>query len=171
MVWIPFYKVYWGFFLKKHLAESQKPAFLQKLRGQYGDTSGRLERPIERVRKAKNPRDDEDDEPIYVDEESNEVISKEDYKALVKGDPQNEEASAAGKATESEDKTQSLAESSKAQSNLTEIGGQKKRKQVKVIGEENKAESEEAAKEPLPKPSAPRKPKKAKKIKLSFDEE
>lgn len=159
-------------FLKQNLfIDSQEPAFLQKLRGQYGDTSGRLERPIERVRKAKNPKDDEDDEPVYVDEESNEVISKEDYKALVKGDPQSEEASAAGKAAESEDKTQSSAESSKAQSNLTEIGGQKKRKQVKVIGEETKPESEPAAEEPLAKASASRKPKKAKKIKLSFDEE
>ena len=54
------------------------------------------------------------------------------------------------------------------QSNLTEVGRQRKRKQAKVVGEEeNKAEPEETPKAT----EKPRKSKKGKKIKLSFDEE
>lgn len=171
MVPSPFSISLFGVFLTYFLAEAQEPAFLQKLRGQYGDTSGRLERPQERARKPKN-KDDDDDEPVYVDEESNEVISKEDYKALVEGDPSNENEEGTSTTGKNESKTQSSVEAgNKTQSNLTEIGGQKKRKQVKVVGEESKTEAEAPAEESVPKTSAPRKPKKAKKIKLSFDEE
>lgn len=158
-------------------AEAKEPAFLQKLRGQYGTTSGRLERPAARPRKLKDGKDDDDDEPVYVDEESNEVISKEEYQALVgdsatekEGEATLKEPSTAG----GEDKTHTLKESTTAkQSNLTEVGGQRKRKQAKVVGEDKpeveqtKPENEEAQ----PKAPASRKPKKAKKIKLSFDEE
>lgn len=127
-----------------------------------------------RPRKAKDPKDEEDDEPIYVDEESNEVISKEEYKALVKGDgPEDDPVDKDASTADDQDKLkpQSGTATSK-QSNLTEIGGQKKRKQVKVVGEDSKPESEETQpKEAQPKTAATRKPKKAKKIKLSFDEE
>lgn len=107
-----------------------------------------------------------------MDEESNEVISKEEYKALVKSDePKGDGDSSLAKDsstadTQDEPKPQSETTTSK-QSNLTEIGGQKKRKQAKVVGEDSKPEPDETQ----PKASATRKPKKAKKIKLSFDEE
>jgi hypothetical protein len=125
-----------------------------------------------RPRKAKN-NDDDDDAPVYVDEESNEVITKEDYQALIGGTPsQNQDATSKDQAAEGEDKTQPPKEPTAKQSNLTEVGGQKKRKQAKVVGED-KPDAEEAKPEPEEKPNAPvsRKPKKAKKIKLSFDEE
>ncbi|KAJ5122521.1 hypothetical protein N7526_009458 [Penicillium atrosanguineum] len=80
-----------------------------------------------RPRKAKNP-DDDDDAPVYVDEESNEVISKEDYQAL------------------------------------------KKRKQAKAVGDDKLEEEAKPTSEEKSKASV-RKPKKGKKIKLSFDEE
>lgn len=51
---------------------------------------------------------------------------------------------------------------------MAEIGGQKKRKQAKVVGEETEGEKEEEAREhaaPKSKPKA-----KKKKIKLSFEE-
>ncbi|CAI7574734.1 unnamed protein product [Penicillium bialowiezense] len=143
--------------------DAKQPAFLQKLRGEYGDNSGRLERPAIRATRLKVNKDDDDDEPIYVDEESNEVISKEEYKTLV-GESKSKEEDKDGQATDKDgDETKPQTEANK-QSNLTEVGGQKKRKQAKVVGEE-KAEVEEQ-----PKPTA-KKPKKAKKIKLSFDEE
>lgn len=134
--------------------------------------SGRLERPVERARKPRNPKDDDDNAPVYVDEESNEVISREEYKALVEGDaPKQEENEVSSKGpvtAEGEGKTQSRGESTATkQSNLTEIGGQKKRKQVKVVGEEDKPETEEERS----KAPVSRKPKKARKIKLSFDQE
>lgn len=126
-----------------------------------------------RPRKAKD--NDEDDAPVYVDEESNEVISKEDYQALVGESASQQDGASTDQAVESEDKTRPPKEPTAKQSNLTEVGGQKKRKQAKVVGED-KPEAElakELAKESEEKPEAPapRKPKKAKKIKLSFDEE
>lgn len=52
---------------------------------------------------------------------------------------------------------------------IADIGGQKKRKQAKVVGEDNRAEETE---EPARKDPGSKKPKqKKKKIKLSFDEE
>ncbi|KAK5806367.1 hypothetical protein VI817_000625 [Penicillium citrinum] len=155
------------------ISEANEPAFLQKLRGQYGDNSGRLERPAARPLKAKDKRDEEEDEPVYVDEESNEVISKEEYKALVGGDDTKQsdidQATKDSSTADNQDESTSQPEPTSAkQSNLTEVGGQKKRKQAKVVGEDTKPEPDE----PLPaKASTTRKPKKAKKIKLSFDEE
>ena len=141
---------------------------MQKLRGQYGDSTGRLERPALRPTRLKVNNDDDDDEPTYLDEESNEVISKEEYKALVgeSGSKGEGEAgdSAKDKSTGDEDKSQTEGSTSK-QNNLTEVGGQRKRKKAKVVGED-KAEAEED----LPK-AASKKSKKPKKIKLSFDEE
>lgn len=153
------------------IPEANEPAFLQKLRGHYGSSSGRLERPSARPRKAKDSKDEEEDEPVYVDEESNEVISKEEYKALVQGDEPKEngddQSTKDPSTAENQGEPKSQSESTGAkQSNLTEIGGQKKRKQVKVVGEDN-PEPEEIQ----PKAPAARKSKKAKKIKLSFDEE
>ncbi|KAJ5160204.1 uncharacterized protein N7482_007208 [Penicillium canariense] len=157
--------------------EAKEPAFLQKLRGHYGDTSGRLERPSARPRKLKDKNEEDDDAPVYVDEESNEVISKAEYEALIGGDTDKKDGETAkDKATaDGEDQAQSLTETTSAkQSNLTEVGGQKKRKQIKVVGED-KAEEQSGEKPETdaaqPVAPAPRKSKKAKKIKLSFDEE
>ncbi|KAJ5802762.1 uncharacterized protein N7503_005212 [Penicillium pulvis] len=151
----------------KFAYEAQEPAFLQRLRGQYGgDTSGRLERPAARNKKLRDPKDDEEDEPVYVDEESNEVITKEEYKALVEPSKDHETNTEDSSTTEGHKKP---AEPIAKQSNLTEVGGQRKRKQAKVVGEENKAESEAPVVQE--KQDKPKKSKKAKKIKLSFDEE
>ncbi|KAJ9488023.1 hypothetical protein VN97_g5280 [Penicillium thymicola] len=148
--------------------DAKQPAFLQKLRGQHGDNTGRLERPALRPTRLKVNKDDDDDEPTYIDEESNEVISKEEYKVLVgENSPKGEgEAgdSAKDKSTGDQDKSQAELSTSK-QNNLTEVGGQRKRKQAKVVGED-KAEVEEVQ----PKATS-KKSKKSKKIKLSFDEE
>lgn len=161
------------------LSEAKEPAFLQKLRGQYGNNSGRLERPAARPRKLKDNKDDDDDEPVYIDEESNEVISKEEYRALAGGPTAEKEGEATLKdqsTNESEDKTHTQKEPTTAkQINLTEVGGPRKRKQAKVVGED-KPEGEQTrpgndSDEAQPKAPASRKPKKTKKIKLSFDEE
>lgn len=148
--------------------DAKQPAFLQKLRGQYGDNTGRLERPALRPTRLKVNKDDDDDEPTYIDEESNEVISKEEYKELVgENSPKGEgeaDNSAKDNSTGDQDKSQTELSTSK-QNNLTEVGGQRKRKQAKVVCE-GKAEAEEVQ----PKATV-KKSKKPKKIKLSFDEE
>ncbi|KAE8356717.1 hypothetical protein BDV28DRAFT_126446 [Aspergillus coremiiformis] len=164
-------------FKSKNLAyEAKEPAFLQRLRNQYGGTSGRLERPIARPRRQKDDHGD-DDEPTYVDEESNEVISKEEYEALLR--ESNKEAEDTEKdAPDQEQVTPQDNQEGKASAekgtpiskqNMAEIGGPKKRKQAKVIsGDEPPAEKEETTQTD----TGSRKPKqKKKKIKLSFDEE
>ena len=159
--------------------DANEPAFIQRLKGQFGNSTGRLERPIERPRKPKN--DDDDDEPTYVDEESHEVISKEEYKSLVResnhkedDDPTKEagDKEQAAHGSDEKDNTNAGKDAPATKQKLAEIGGPKKRKQAKVIGEENKAPDDpEVEKEQQEAPTT-RKPKqKKKKIKLSFDEE
>ena len=64
-------------------AESNEPAFLRKLRGEHGgDGSGRHERPLARPRK-QTTDGDEDDQPTYVMENSQDTMSKEEYEALM----------------------------------------------------------------------------------------
>lgn len=93
----------------------------------------------------------------------------------MQGEPPNEDedTSTIGKSADSDKTYPSAKAHTKTQSNLTEVGGQKKRKQVKVVGDDarEKAETDTAVEDAKPKQSASRKPKKAKKIKLSFDEE
>ncbi|PYI17631.1 hypothetical protein BO86DRAFT_337918 [Aspergillus japonicus CBS 114.51] len=165
-------------FKSKDLAyEAKEPAFLQRLRNQYGDNSGRLERPVARPRK---PREEHDDDgPTYVDEESNDIISKEEYEALVRGDKPakaddqtdkdlKDENKSAGQPGEGS-KSDTGAETSSSKQNIAEIGGPRKRKQAKVIGEDAPAaESEDTKKKDS---SGVRKAKQKKKIKLSFDNE
>ncbi|GKZ23324.1 hypothetical protein AbraIFM66951_011717 [Aspergillus brasiliensis] len=158
-------------FKSKDLAyEAKEPAFLQRLKNQYGNTSGRLERPIARPRK---PRDDNDDDgPTYVDEESNEIISKEEYEALVRGednkDTENSNEDTKELGTGEEGKSNTQAEASVSKQNVAEIGGPRKRKQAKVVGEDNSTEETEKVQKKEP---SSRKPKQKKKIKLSFDDD
>ncbi|KAL4887295.1 hypothetical protein BJY04DRAFT_175568 [Aspergillus karnatakaensis] len=159
-------------FNAKNLAyDAKEPAFLQRLKGHYGSTSGGLERPISQ--RPRRPRDDnEDDGPTYVDAESNEVISKEDYEALVQGDSENqaekpENGTKDQEAGAEEEGKKTKTEGATSKQTLAEIGGPRKRKQVKVVGED----SQDAEVEGWPKDPRPQKPKqKKKKIKLSFEE-
>ncbi|RAL14554.1 DUF4604 domain-containing protein [Aspergillus homomorphus CBS 101889] len=161
-------------FKSKDLAyEAKEPAFLQRLRNQYGDNSGRLERPVARPRK---PREEHDDDgPTYVDEESNDIISKEEYEALVRGDkptedddrPDQNQDKVTGPISEGS-KPATESEASASKQNIAEIGGPRKRKQAKVVGEDAPAAESEDTKK---RDSGARKPKQKKKIKLSFDDD
>ncbi|KAL5363362.1 hypothetical protein BJX96DRAFT_118051 [Aspergillus floccosus] len=163
-------------FKAKNLSyDAKEPAFLQRLRNQYGNNTGRLERPMTRPRKPKDANVD-DDEPTYVDEETNEVISKEEYEALVRASDQSEEKPKEGPAEDGESpsrvnkdgKPTTEKEAPVSKQAIAEIGGPKKRKQAKVVGDDHPTEESED----LPRKDAgSRKPKQKKKIKLSFDEE
>ncbi|OKL58030.1 hypothetical protein UA08_06581 [Talaromyces atroroseus] len=151
--------------------ERNEPAFLRKLRGQYGDGDSR--RPTHRPRKAKE--NDDEDAPVYVDEETNEALSKEDYESLLNGTEAKGETAGHG-AEEGKESTNPAAKSAeqvsneeaKTQQNLAEIGtAQKKRRKAKVIHDEEVAEDESRHKV---NPAAPKPSAKRKKIKLSFDE-
>ncbi|KAI9375247.1 hypothetical protein BJX61DRAFT_182354 [Aspergillus egyptiacus] len=156
-------------FNAKNLAyDAKEPAFLQRLKGQYGNSSGGLERPISQ--RPRRLRDDDDDGPTYVDAESNEVISKEDYEAMVKcGDDQAKEPKRDAKDQEQTSAHDGIdPKEGSSRQNLAEIGGHRKRKQAKVVADE----VQEAEEDPRAKDREPsRKPKqKKKKIKLSFEE-
>lgn len=111
------------------------------------------------------------------------MISKEDYEALVResnqkentqttGDPDEKEKTAPS--TETGGEANAEKEPPTAKQNLAEIGGPRKRKQAKVVGEDNGPDNKQEPAEPAQPAdgTASQKPKqkKKKKIKLSFDE-
>ncbi|EEH50823.1 uncharacterized protein PADG_06902 [Paracoccidioides brasiliensis Pb18] len=164
-------------FNAKHLTyDKREPAFLRKLRSEYDNGSCvRNNRPKPFPTKKRDA--DDDDAPTYVDEDSNEVISKEEYEALVRRNDDNkivensrnnrEDASDQAKSPQVETNGEAPVEPqgsmTKQKQQVVEIGGTKKRKQGKVIGQE-------ATGEDAKKPQALRKPKQKKKIKLSFND-
>ncbi|KAI9698708.1 MAG: hypothetical protein M1836_003818 [Candelina mexicana] len=124
--------------------DMKEPSFLRKLKGEYGaGDSHRHERPTARPRKQQTGEDD--DGPTYVDEESNETISKSQYDALV-GKPATDvsenEVKAGPETIESphvrkaENGTAGELKSATLGRNVVEIGNRRKRKAAKVIIED-----------------------------------
>ena len=105
------------------------------------------------------------------------MISKEEYNALVHGTDQKE---GPGAQDPEQDKPASGADADETNAdkqpptstqNLAEIGGPKKRKQVKVIAEDSLLEAEEPKDDNSHKSKTKKKSEKKKKIKLSFDDQ
>ena len=165
--------------------ESKEPNFLRKLKSEFGSHSDRHERPIARPRK---PRDtDEDDGPTYVDEDSHEVVSKTEYEAMLHaGDrarPSVDDrvdgcvtigSNGQADPTEGPGKVKALKKEA-----VAAIGGSAKRRIARVVGEEdNSYESSKDAvtqgkeKKDVENPNSKKKSaKRARKIKLAFEEE
>lgn len=152
------------------------------MRGESGGVdSVRQERFSQRPRKPKNKDDEDDDAPTYVDEETNDTITREDYEELLKGSEDKPETTGAEgdaetgsgeskEASANSAQANNTADAPKVQEKMAEIGGQKRKKQARVIGGD---EDEVAAEDEAPRKdsSTSRKPKaKKKKVKLSFDE-
>lgn len=143
--------------------EKNEPAFLRKLRGEHGSDRSNFQA-------ARPKRDmlanDEDDGPTMVDEEGASV-SKEDYEAMIEGKERAARSDEVDleqpKENESSKDGESKQEAPAEKQQVVEVGAAKKRKQVKVVGEE--AEGEDPVEE---KEKPAKKPKK--KVKLSFDE-
>ena len=161
-----------------NVLESREPGFLRKLKSEYGGgNSARHERPLARPRKAKIDEND-DEEPTYVDEESHDTLSRQQYEAMLqskdgmikKGDTAtdpgviDEESTVPSKTT-----TSSLGEVAPPKMELVAaIGTTGKRRIGKVVGESVAADETRVGETT---PVGPKKPaKKAKKIKLSFDD-
>lgn len=165
-------------FKAKNLSyDAKEPAFLRKLKGEVSGTdSDRHDRPF--VRPKREKQEDEDDGPTYVLEDSNMALSKSEYEALLAGKTLSKESGIQNAdADEKEGLSTTIAlpvdNSSNqkgdlsAKQRLTEIGkGLKKRKAVKVIGEDDNVDVKVRDSKPIGKPK-----KKAKIIKLSFDED
>jgi hypothetical protein len=142
--------------------DAAQPAFLQRLRGQIaGDESARREPAVTRNKKL--VRDDEDDAPTYVLEDTNESLTKAEYEALVAGKGTTPDE--CSKASETKDQEPVPQPKDK----LVEVGkASKKRKAVKVIGadEEGARDAFQFDAKIIKKPK-----KKSKPVKLSFGDQ
>lgn len=142
------------------------PPFLQRLhaqKGGHGDAD-RHERAIARPKKARD--ENEDDGPTMIDE-TGETLSKDEYEKLTAA-AVVEESSGVG-ALEAEARPgETEPSSAKADVKVTDGVASKKRKAVKVIGETD----EPAAEDGPTAPKTARKPKKkAKAVKLAFNDD
>ncbi|OBT90635.1 hypothetical protein VE02_00546 [Pseudogymnoascus sp. 03VT05] len=142
--------------------DSSLPPFLQRLRAE--NTGGSTAAP--RPKRAPNPDADEEDEPVYVDEEGAALDDDELHSLGVtkKGAKKGEEAAEGAKpeAVEPERKEKKIAA----------IGAARKRKVGKVVGasEEEEGKGSDAAAVAPGKDKPPQK-KKVKKVKLSFGDD
>lgn len=173
--------------------EKQEPAFLRRLRGEHSASDGRQNIQFARPKKDRLKPADDDDEPTIVGEDG-EVVGKEEFQRLVKGNV-DDGGEARGKDSEvgegevvrtEEDLEKERAGNKKEErerQKVAEVGGPRKRKAVKVVGGEGAGDVEDTKVIDQPtngkdggfpgvnlgKPKS--KPdKKAKKVKLSFDE-
>ena len=157
--------------------ESKEPVFLRKLRNEHGGgNSDRHERTLARPRKQKNCEDD-DDEPIYIDEQSNDTLTKAQYEAILKNEEHVNSKEKHSEALISNDDgaviddvaKDVVVDPSSKKALIAAIGGTGKRRIAKVIGEDGQDQN---GKECLQEASVEKRSmKKLKKIKLSFDDE
>jgi hypothetical protein len=140
---------------------------------QGGGDSHRHETPLARPKRDKDG--DRDDEPTYVDEESNNIISKAEYAALLsnveRGGPKVELQITDSDAHSHSEKTKAAEREdiSISKETIVGIGERKKRKAGKMIGVESQSvESKGTDKPKIGETKARNKPNKAKKVKLSF---
>jgi hypothetical protein len=144
--------------------EKNEPAFLRKLRGEHGSDRNNFQAARPKRNRLAN---DDDDGPTMVDEEGASV-SKEDYEAMFDGKgsaaKSNEAVIEDAKGEESAKDGEKTQEPPAEKQKVVEVGAARKRKQVKVIGEE--IGGDDGA--DLKKGKTTKKPKK--KVKLSFDE-
>ena len=152
--------------------ESTLPPFLQKLHAQkagFGDAD-RHERPIARPKRAKEH--DEEDEPTVVDE-SGETVTKADLKKMTASEDNEDTVATKNVEVESTDAAQT--NSSKVEQKVTDGTAARKRKAVKIVGEEATEAGDSGVANGDQEPSSAKPAKKAKKkakpIKLAFDED
>ncbi|KAK0928309.1 hypothetical protein LTR29_017402 [Friedmanniomyces endolithicus] len=155
--------------------DTSLPPFLQRLHDQKagrGDTD-RHERPLARPMRAKDPNDD--DGPTVVDE-SGETVSKAEYEKLTAADAENADATAGGPGdgeTKGDDPAVVMSGALPAvdgkKGGVATTSGlvTKKRKAAKIVGD---ADGETATKVASEKEAVAKPKKKAKLIKLAFDD-
>ncbi|GAB7347248.1 hypothetical protein MBLNU459_g3344t1 [Dothideomycetes sp. NU459] len=157
---------------------SNEPAFLRRLRAQNSGHDDRHERPVARPQRLQ--KDAEDDEPTYVVEGSDEILTRAEYEALAApgkpvaddgdvaggtGKLEGDEPRASGALPDVEEGDE--AEAERRRKRVVEAGaGSKKRKVAKVVGESvgSDGEGEET------KSVSKKVKKKGNPIKLSFDD-
>jgi hypothetical protein len=128
--------------------DTSLPPFLQRLHNSSTSNSasldGRHERAIGRPKRARDADADAEDEPVFVDEETGEVVSAEEFKALgAGGEGEQMERSGIEKEVAEEDKKGETTKEKDKQS--ATIGASRKRKAAKVVGADGSEEDTKAA--------------------------
>lgn len=164
--------------------EKQEPAFLRRLRGEVGGDRHNVQ--FARPKKDRLNTGDDDDGPIMVDE-SGVTIDKEDYEAMVaKGAAKGGSDGADGDRGVVVENEQVIedgrVEQQPEKQKVAVIGGPRKRKAIKVVGEdledtevikgklEARGIAESKADKLVTAKAKPVKTMKAKKVKLSFED-
>jgi hypothetical protein len=160
--------------------EAAEPAFLRLLRNQSRSGVEDPDRQINPVARPKKQisKGDDDDGPVYVVEGSDVQVSKDDIDALVNekgGQVDGAQDSGTTKPpgelamARSSDLAQHAEESNRAKQKVADVGIlAKKRKAAKIIGNDDD-DSEPLLSAPAPKSKKPK--KKAKPVKLSFNDD
>ncbi|KAG0648926.1 hypothetical protein D0Z07_4792 [Hyphodiscus hymeniophilus] len=156
------------------------PPFLQRLQENNSSRDGRNGFQSARPKKARNPEDEVEDEPVYFDEESGETLSKREWEEKEKAE-EGDDGGEHGKEGEEQGRGHEEKKAGEKES-IAAIGGSKKRKAGKVIGA-NDEDGDEKVKEVIAgdinrvKKDEAKKgegkivKKKGKKVKLSFGDE
>lgn len=146
--------------------DASLPPFLQRLRAENTGSSTAAPRP----KRAPNPDADEEDEPVYVDEEGGALDDAElcSLGVTKKGGEKGEEAT-------EDAKPEAAKEFERKKEKIATIGGARKRKVARVIGaqdEEEEKGGDTAVVVPMKDKQAPaKKKKKVNKVKLSFGDD
>ncbi|KAL8835634.1 MAG: hypothetical protein Q9170_003251 [Blastenia crenularia] len=167
--------------------DSNEPAFLKKLKKEYGGAdSARHQRPLARPRKQRNADKEHDDEPIYVHETNpHETISKTEYDALlnvqitedydgllgVEEEPKGRDVASLdhAKLSSGSQFTKSPRQDVQSDQRMAVIGAVSKKRSAKVIRDNASADEDQTATESIER-AAKQGVKKAKKQKLSFQD-
>ncbi|KAL8763222.1 MAG: hypothetical protein Q9184_000940 [Pyrenodesmia sp. 2 TL-2023] len=122
--------------------ESNEPAFLRKLKGEYGGTDpARHHRPLARPKKVVHTDEENDNDPVYVKEtDPHEPMSKADYDALLKAATTNQSPAnkaQPGETTNGPDEIAPPPEPTPERpvSQYVVIGAASKKRSVKIVGE------------------------------------
>lgn len=156
--------------------ELKEPTFLRKLR-QNNTTAdpSRHERPINRPRRQR--ADDEDDGPTYVDEESNDVITKAEYEALIQQNVPTDQVVERSKgdghdASNANNKRLNEEEADiAAKENFASVGASKKKRKAIAIRNDESDVAIRNTTETSTTGSTSAKRKIKKKVKLSFNDD
>lgn len=164
------------------LLESKDPTFLRRLKSEYGRHDAiRHEYPLARPKNQKL-RNDEDDEPIYLNEETQNSISKDEYKMLIsqhqdshavdQGLPSSLQSPNSQAERPSTNKMESFNNPVLLKQQEASIGGNPKKRLAKVIGDDYKLREKFSKSEGAPsKIQRTSKCRRVKKVTLFFDEE
>jgi hypothetical protein len=157
--------------------DSTLPPFLARLQQNNSNSDGRHEYIVSRPKKARNPEDEAEDEPVYFNEETGETLTKSQWEER-EGDSKTKDSRGIEEDEAGLREAAKVEGENKDKERLAAIGGSKKRKVGKVIGTEDEGEEKparlsgekKAVKLDGKKIEKGKPTKKAKKVKLSFDD-